>query len=421
MEMKQNLGVKVLLGLGVACLSGCSFSEKETFPAWQEGEMEIHHIYTGRGESNFMIFPDGTSLLVDAGDFDPSDYPLMCEPLPDKSRRAGEWIARYVERVNPHRDRVDYLLVSHFHNDHTGDSSLPVPHTENRNPDYARVGIAEAGEVLRFGKVFDRGYPDYQYPLPINDRDVDNYRAFLHWQASQFGLQQEPFVVGKENQITLKYHPDRYASRFSIRNLAANGEVWKGTGGETIRYYDENIANLDSQHQNENTKSLALRIAYGPFRYYCGGDAVGSLLDSNGEKVNIEEKVGEACGTVDVSKANHHAYKDAMTEGFLRHIQAKQYVIPVWDHEHIQPDVIQRMVTMTADKSDPVVYVTHMPQARQEKYASESWMQSVSPVSGHVVIKVFDEGRKYSIYVLSAEDERCRVKAVYGPYESGNK
>ncbi len=28
MEMKQNLGVKVLLGLGVACLSGCSFSEK---------------------------------------------------------------------------------------------------------------------------------------------------------------------------------------------------------------------------------------------------------------------------------------------------------------------------------------------------------------------------------------------------------
>ena len=46
MEMKQNLGVKVLLGLGVACLSGCSFSEKETFPAWQEGEMEIHHIYT---------------------------------------------------------------------------------------------------------------------------------------------------------------------------------------------------------------------------------------------------------------------------------------------------------------------------------------------------------------------------------------
>ena len=26
MEMKQNLGVKVLLGLGVACLSGCSSS-----------------------------------------------------------------------------------------------------------------------------------------------------------------------------------------------------------------------------------------------------------------------------------------------------------------------------------------------------------------------------------------------------------
>ena len=46
-------------------------------------------------------------------------------------------------------------------------------------------------------------------------------------------------------------------------------------------------------------------------------------------------------------------------------------------------------------------------------------MKSLAPELGHVVIKVFDKGRKYLIYVLSALDERMQVRQVYGPYESG--
>ena len=107
-----------------------------------------------------------------------------------------------------------------------------------------------------------------------------------------------------------------------------------------------------------------------------------------------------------------------MTEGFIRHTQARQYVIPVWDYEHIQPAVIQRMVSETPASDDPVVFPTCLPQQLQAQYAAEPWMQSVAPVSGHVVIKVFDEGRKYRIYVLSACDERMQVQRVYGPYES---
>ena len=45
-------------------------------------------------------------------------------------------------------------------------------------------------------------------------------------------------------------------------------------------------------------------------------------------------------------------------------------------------------------------------------------MQSVAPVAGHVVIKVFDEGRQYQIYVLSAHDEQMQVQQVYGPYHT---
>lgn len=390
-----------------------------TYPIWKEGEMEIHHIYTGRGESNFMIFPDGTTMLIDAGDWDPKDYPKMCELLPDSSRRAGEWVARYVRHMNPDKEQVDYLMVSHFHNDHTGDSFNSARRTEGREPNYVLTGIAEAGETLRFRKVFDRGYPNYNYPLPIDDPDVTNYRAFLKWQSEQFGLQQERFEVGAQNQIALRKNPENYNGSFSIRNLAANGEIYSKQEKKNIRYYDLNPEN-NTSYQNENTKSLAIRIAYGPFRFYTGGDVSGSLLDSIGNSVNLEEKVAEACGPVDVCKANHHAYKDAMPESFVKQIHARNYIISTWDYEHTQPEIISRMTSKELYAGERTVFSTYIPEALRKEYAAEKWMQSVCPENGHIVVKVYNKGRKYKIYVLSAVKENYSVKAVYGPYKSGN-
>lgn len=406
--------------LACSLFLSCTFEkENRTYPAWKEGEMEIHHIYTGRGESNFMVFPDGTTLLVDAGDWDPKDYPKMCELLPDSSRRAGEWIARYVRHMNPHQEQVDYLMVSHFHNDHTGDSSNPARRTEGRDPDYILTGIAEAGETLRFRKVFDRGYPDYKYPLPIDDPDVTNYRAFLKWQSRQFGLQQERFEVGARNQIALRRNPENYRESFSIWNLAANGEIYSEQEKRNIRYYDLNPKN-NTGYQNENTKSLAIRITYGPFRYYTGGDISGCLLDSAGNSVDLEGKVAETCGPVDICKANHHAYKDAMSESFVKQLQARNYIISTWDYEHTQPEIISRMVSKDLYAGERTVFSTYIPEVLRKEYTAEKWMQSVCPENGHIVVKVYDKGYKYKIFVLSAAEENYRVKAVYGPYESGN-
>ena len=38
----------------------------EVLPLWAEGYMDIHFINTGRGECALYIFPDGTTMLVDA-------------------------------------------------------------------------------------------------------------------------------------------------------------------------------------------------------------------------------------------------------------------------------------------------------------------------------------------------------------------
>ena len=86
----------LVLTLSMAIVSPVRSNDKvgSTYQGWKKGEMDIHFIYTGRGEANFYIFPDGTSMLTDAGDHQAS-VP-MTDPKPDLSRRAGEWISRYI-------------------------------------------------------------------------------------------------------------------------------------------------------------------------------------------------------------------------------------------------------------------------------------------------------------------------------------
>src|SRR5665648_3423 len=95
------------------------FSQEEgkVLPPWVNGEMEIHHIYTGRGEAVFCIFPDGTTMLIDAGDIGPYLDPATTPSSPDKSRQPGEWIARYIlKRLGPGgKNRIDYMFMTHLH------------------------------------------------------------------------------------------------------------------------------------------------------------------------------------------------------------------------------------------------------------------------------------------------------------------
>lgn len=397
-------------------LSSCTSEKRESFPKWQEGELEIHHIYTGRGESNFFILPDGTTMLVDAGDYDPKDYPKITKILPDSTKRAGELIARYIKRVNPKDNYVDYLMISHFHSDHIGAADNDVSFTQGRTPDYKLTGIAEVGEYIKFGRLFDRGYPNYQYPVPMEDDDTKNYYSFVAWKTLQKEFVQEEFIVGAKNQIKLLQNEDKYYDIFSVLNLASNGLVW--TGKDVLRCYDLNSENLDRSRQNENTKSLAFRIDYGPFSYYAGGDISSFVYNENGDTLNVEALVAKACGPVDICKVNHHAWVDAMTDDFVKNIKAKQYVIPVWEDEHIQPEVITRMLDTDLYPGNRTIFPTCFPIHLREKYSSCDWYNQISSTDGHVIIKVKDKGTQYYIYVLSAEDETNNVKAKFGPFDS---
>ena len=53
--------------------------------------MDIHHINTGRGDCTFCILPDGTTLLIDAGENNRVGERVVAAK-PDDTKKAGEWI-----------------------------------------------------------------------------------------------------------------------------------------------------------------------------------------------------------------------------------------------------------------------------------------------------------------------------------------
>ena len=55
--------------------SATTFPSSETgpestslLPRWEEGFLDIHTIATGRGDACLIIMPDGTTMMIDAGD-----------------------------------------------------------------------------------------------------------------------------------------------------------------------------------------------------------------------------------------------------------------------------------------------------------------------------------------------------------------
>src|SRR4051812_13110964 len=77
----------------------------DMLPPWQEGYLDLHHINTGRGNAAFFIFPDGTTMLFDAGEQDPSDPRTLSARNsvihPNNKKRPFEWIVAYIKQVAP--------------------------------------------------------------------------------------------------------------------------------------------------------------------------------------------------------------------------------------------------------------------------------------------------------------------------------
>src|ERR1044072_3895580 len=78
-------------------------------PAWTRGTLDIHQISTGRGNAALIVFPDATTMLVDAGAAGDGQKVAATDPRPNAARPAGGWIVHYLQKMGV--DRLDYAVL----------------------------------------------------------------------------------------------------------------------------------------------------------------------------------------------------------------------------------------------------------------------------------------------------------------------
>ena len=383
----------------------------KVLPPWQEGTLDIHQINTGHGNSALFIFPDGTTMLVDAGAI-AKRTPGMTPPRPDDSRPPGEWIARYIAMALRGRKEValDYAIVTHFHGDHMGDLGGFMPQAEGKG--YQLCGMTEVGDRVRIRKMLDRGWPDYPYLPDVSRPSLANYRAFLKWQTEHNGMKVERFQPGRNDQVVLQHQREKYPT-FELRNIAATGEVWTGLGSVTRHMFPPLDAIPAAERPTENMCSIAFRISYGRFDYYSGGDLPGVPMDGKPQWHDMETPVAKAVGPVEAAVANHHGYFDTQNEFFVSALRPRVWILPSWGASHPAQTVLYRLQNGGA-YGPRDIFATEIHQATRVVLAATSKLASLR---GHVVLRVEPGGETFRVMILDDTSESLQVKGVFGPYD----
>jgi competence protein ComEC len=160
---------------------------------------------------------------------------------------------------------LDYIVATHFDPDHTG-------------------GLQEVWETISMsgdGAAYDR------------------QRA---WPNFVGGQNKKPPPLMPDSMLEFKQDPN-----LKVICVAVNGKVSGGIGAKGLAENDE------------NSRSIALTIEYGKFRYFIGGDLTGE----------VESLVAGNTGKVTVLRVNHHGSQTSSTQKFLDALAPKVAIISV--------------------------------------------------------------------------------------------
>ncbi|MGA7342269.1 MAG: MBL fold metallo-hydrolase [Terracidiphilus sp.] len=390
-----------------------AFAEEQggTLPGWEPGILEIHHIDTGRGNSALVLAPDGTTLLIDAGEAH-GDERLMAPARPDASMRAGQWIGRYVERQLQRigQSSLSVMLLTHLHGDHVGEVAASSPPSQRGS--YRLTGAADVAELVDVREMIDRGWPDYSYPAPPRDATALNYIALARSQA-QLGTRVQRAQAGSASQLALRFRPGLYP-QFQARVLAVNGNVWTGAG-DAARPLFPPLAGLSGEAlPSENMCCIAFRLQFGKFRYFTGGDLTCDTAYGRFPWHDIETPVAQAAGPVSVAVADHHGYFDACGPAAVRALRPRVWVIPTWHASHPAMNVLANLFSTDLYAGDRSVFAVNMtPEALM---TTDRFSSRLMSSDGHVVVRVPLDGDSFTVYVVNARDERGIVEKKFGPF-----
>lgn len=424
--MLKNIIIVIVIIFSIDHTAVAQSAEDTSSIVWRQGYLDIHHIETGSGNCAFFVMPDGTTMLVDAGDIGDrklkaGNPPLISTPpYPNDSKTAGQWILDYIKQVLPTTKTpvIDYALITHYHDDHLGGITASTKTAANKA--YKLTGITEVGDQFPIRKLIDRSSPDYNFPTDLKkyyQKEPSiflNLLRFVSYQQKN-NLVAEQLKVGSSHQIVLNHSKDSYPE-FKITGVKANGTIWTGKGDEIVEYFTADSV-LDSNAKfNENPLSLAIKISYGKFDYFTGGDNTG--LEGFGMPAwfNVETPMAKAVGKVEVTTLDHHGCRDAVNENFLTYLQPQTIVQQSWSSNHPGEEVLHRIIGNHIYKGEKNIFATNILDVT--KATLGFWLtDNYKSTFGHIIIRVLPGGEKYYVLIAETIDDCVQIKKHFGPYQ----
>ncbi len=424
------MGWKFILSLlNIIFISGTTLLSQiqDVLSQWQEGYLDIHHISTGRGNATYFILPDGTTMIIDAGDISET-HPRTLSPRnstlkPNGNKSAPQWIIDYIRQFAPGDQApvLDYALVTHYHDDHFGE--WDETRTIAANSAYRLTGIMAVGNEIPISVLLDRGYT---FPINLKSSDfrekekddeyhivktLEEYWKFITWHTKHSAFKNEVLIPGSASQIKLKYRAEKFQS-FKVRNIAVNGIVWSG-------FAENEVDSLfkTEHYPGENPLSTCIKVSYGRFDYFTGGDINGVNGFGESDMNAIESHVAPVIGPVDVATLNHHGNRDSQNAFYVRTLRPRIWIGQSWSSDHPGHEVLTRITSKDLYPGPRDLFTTDMLEAN-EVVIGEQIQHAYRNRHGHILIRVYKDGNEYEIFVLNDLSERREIIDQWGPYNS---
>jgi hypothetical protein len=245
------------------------------------------------------------------------------------------------------------------------------------------------------------------------------------WCNKTYGTVHERLKVGYDDQIVLKHHPEKYPD-FKVMNLAAGGYVWTGTGHQVDSTLLPSAAECLAfgslkEHKilegnpllAENNFSCVIRLSYGLFDYFTGGD-----IQHKGRADNpihdIETPISKVVDKTEVVKLGHHGTSSTCGESLMEALCPDVALATNWRDVQPNPISLKRVLAVNPDVKLIMTNSTehNLKMLRDEEIDPDSFLSR----EGHVVFRVEPSGEQYWVIILNDQDQKYKVKSVHGPY-----
>ncbi|MGZ4634950.1 lamin tail domain-containing protein [Oryzihumus sp.] len=305
-----------------------------TSGTWRQGELNVYWFDVEQGDSQLIVGPTGKTMLIDLG-----ETAWNSTGTSTNATRVAAQI-RSICGIASGPVHLDYVMASHQHLDHIGYSGNPNDTQSYGNGIWQLLaptgsgGLGfEVGELIDHdGGVWNDANGDGSCEVgtstaPANETAWHNAGTtsttatrWICWLYGPAGQADRANINGKVLRLT---NPGPWptidmggGATASILNANAYGT--KQADGVTPVSGDHTA---DATPPSENDYSIAVRFAYGPYKYATAGDSDGEYSTSaNGYTYNdIEAGLAPKIGDVDTVRANHHGSAHSSS---LKYLQA---------------------------------------------------------------------------------------------------